>query len=75
MERRANLCGPPPDVTVLIVTKETDVIDVLKCSREMVVRNVPLVTKEMNATDVLMVTMVILVVINKITRNKLLTQI
>ena len=75
MERRANPCGLPPDVTVLTVSEETDVIDVLRCSRKMVVRNVPLVTKEMNATDVLMVTMVILMVRNKISRNKLLTQI
>ena len=75
MERRANPCGLPPDVTVLTVSKETDVIDVLRCSREMIVRNISLVTKEMNETDVLMVTMVILVVRNKMSRNKLRTHV
>ena len=52
----------PPDVTVLIVTKETDVIYALKGSRVMIARNVPFVSKEMNVTHVLLVTTVIYVV-------------
>ena len=49
--------GLPPDVTALIVTKETDVIDVLRGSREMAAQNVLNGSKEMNAINVLMVTM------------------
>ena len=40
MEEHVNQYGHPPDVTVLIVTKETGVINVPRGSREMVARNV-----------------------------------
>ena len=40
--------GRPPDVTAQTVTKETDVTDALKGSREMTARNAPLVSKVMN---------------------------
>ena len=36
--------GHPPDVTALTVTRETDVTTVLRCSREMVVLNVLMIT-------------------------------
>ena len=42
---------------MLTVTKETDVICVLRGSREMDAYSVPLASKEMTATYVLMVTM------------------
>ena len=45
--------GHPPDVTVLIVTKETDVINALSSSRETAARNVPLVSKAMNVRNAL----------------------
>ena len=44
MEPLVNKPGYPPDVTALIVTKETDVATVLKGSREMNVMNVLVVT-------------------------------
>ena len=44
MEPLVNKPGHPPDVTALIVTKETDVATVLKGSREMTVMNVLMVT-------------------------------
>ena len=46
----------PSGVTVQTVTKETDVINALKGFRVMIARNVPLVSKEMNVTHVLLVT-------------------
>ena len=47
--------GHLPDVTALIVTKETDVTRVLRGPREKVARNVPLVSKGMNVSNVLLV--------------------
>ena len=47
-----NKPGHPPDVTALIVTMETDVTTAWKGSREMIARNVPLVSRVMNANSV-----------------------
>ena len=47
-----NKPGHSPDVTVLIVTIETDVTTASKGSREMIARNVPLVSRVMNANSV-----------------------
>ena len=44
-----NKPGHPPDVTVLIVSKETDVIRAWKDPREKIVMNAPRTTMEMNA--------------------------
>ena len=45
--------GHPPDVNVHLVSKETGVIDVLRGSKEIVVKIVPLVSKGMNVKNVL----------------------
>ena len=39
-----NSAGHPPGVTALIVTKETDVTTASRGSREMAVKNVPLIS-------------------------------
>ena len=69
-----NKPGHPPDVIALIATKETDVTVVLNVSKEIVARNVPLVSKvtnvnnalrdskEMNVNSVRVVTMEMIVV-------------
>ena len=57
-----NKSGHPPDVTALIVTKVTDVNNVLRGSREMVAKNVPLASEEINARPVLLVTLATLAV-------------
>ena len=69
-----NKPGHPPDVIALIATKETDVTVVLNASKEIVARNVPLVSKvtnvnnalrdskEMNVNSVRVVTMEMIVV-------------
>ena len=57
-----NKLGHPPDVTVLIFTKETDVRDAQRDSREMVARNVLLVSREPSVKNVQRTTTEIIVV-------------
>ena len=46
MVERANRSGHPPDVTALMVTKETDATTALRGSREMAARNAYKATME-----------------------------
>ena len=63
MVPHVNKPGHPPDVTALIITKETDVNSVQDSSRERVARNVLLVSKESIFKNVCRITMVMIVVI------------
>ena len=53
MVQYVNQPGHPPDVTALIISRETDVTSAQKGSKVTNVRNVPLISKVMNVRNAL----------------------